>query len=160
SQARRFGADVLAPVAAVGLRRVGRARVLTLSDGREINAGTVLLATGLSYQRLTDGGAERFEGAGIYYGATVSETATCHNQHVWIVGGANSAGQAAVHFARHAARVTLLVRAATLEQGMSQYLVDEVRSTPNVHVRTRTVVADVDGGERLERIVLRDLDTG
>jgi thioredoxin reductase (NADPH) len=159
AQARRFGAEILSPVAATGLCRAGRARVITLADGREIGAGTVLLATGLSYQRLAVSGAERFEGAGIYYGATTSETASCVGQRVWIVGGANSAGQAAVHFAQHADQVTLLIRGRALEQGMSHYLVDEVRATPNIDVRLSTTITAVDGDERLERITLHDLES-
>lgn len=158
AQVKRFGAEVIAPVSAVGLRKAGRARVITLSDGREISAGTIVLATGLSYQRLA--GADRFEGAGVYYGATISETSTCDGQHVWIVGGANSAGQAAVHFARHASRVTLLVRADSLERGMSHYLVDELAATGNVDVRLRTVVSGMDGGDRLESITMTNVDTG
>lgn len=159
AQARRFGAEILSPVAAVRLSRAGRARTVTLADGREIGAGTVLLATGLSYQRLTARGAERFEGAGIYYGATTSETTSCADRRVWIVGGANSAGQAAVHFAQHAAQVTLLVRGSTLEQGMARYLVDEVRATPNIDVRLRTEITAVDGEDRLARITLHDLES-
>jgi thioredoxin reductase (NADPH) len=158
AQARRFGAEVVAPVSAVALRKAGRARVVSLADGREISAGTVVLATGLAYQRLA--GADRFEGAGVYYGATISETATCDGEHVWIVGGANSAGQAAVHFARHAARVTLLVRGDSLARGMSHYLVDELAGAHNVDVRLRTVITGMEGGERLARITLANVDTG
>jgi thioredoxin reductase (NADPH) len=159
SQARRFGTEILSPATVTGLRRAGRARMVVLGDGREIGAGTVLLSTGLSYQRLTAEGAERFEGAGIYYGATASETASCHGQRVWIVGGANSAGQAAVHFAQHADRVTLVVRAGSLGKGMSRYLVDEIALTPNIDVRLRTTITAVEGSDRLARISLRDLDS-
>jgi thioredoxin reductase (NADPH) len=158
AQAKRFGAEVIAPVSAVGLRRAGRARIVSLSDGREISAGTVVLATGLAYQRLA--AAEKFEGAGVYYGATISETSTCDGEHVWIVGGANSAGQAAVHFARHASHVTLLVRGDSLARGMSHYLVDELAGTRNVDVRLRTVITGMDGHERLQRITLTNVDTG
>ena len=126
AQARRFGAELLAPVGAVSLRRAGRAHLIGLSDGREIGAGSVLLATGLSYHRLAADGCDRFEGAGIYYGSTNSEAALCAGQHVVIVGGANSAGQAALHFAKHAEQVTMLVRAPSLATRMSRYLVDEI----------------------------------
>ncbi|PPK65435.1 FAD-dependent oxidoreductase [Actinokineospora auranticolor] len=159
-QARRFGTEVLSPVSAVGLRRAGRARVLTLSDGREISAGTVLLSSGLSYQRLDAVDAERFEGAGIYYGATASETSSCADSHVWIVGGANSAGQAALHFARTAAKVTMLLRAHDLAKSMSRYLIDEIEATPNIEVRPRTVITATAGDERLTGITLSDVDTG
>ncbi len=160
AQARRFGTDILAPVSVVALRTAGRARVLCLSDGREVTAGTVLLATGLAYQRLEAAGAERFEGAGIYYGATTSETTACARRHVWIVGGANSAGQAALHFAEHASAVTVLVRGSALETGMSHYLVDEIRRHPAIDVRLDTTVVAVDGDDRLRRLTLCDRRTG
>ena len=160
AQARRFGAEVLAPVEVVGLGRAGRARVLTLSDGTELTAGTVLLATGLHYHRLDVPGIERFEGAGVYYGATGAETTSCAGDHVWIVGGANSAGQAAVHFARHAAAVTLLVRSASLASGMSRYLIEEIERIPTITVRLNTRLVGVAGADRLSRITLLDTTTG
>jgi thioredoxin reductase (NADPH) len=157
AQASRFGAELLSPVEAVTLRRAGRARILELSDGRRLEAAAVLLATGLSYRRLDAEGADRFESAGIYYGATLSETTSCADRHVWIVGGGNSAGQAAVHFARYAAQVTIVIRAGGLEKTMSRYLVDEIHDIPNIKVRSRTKLVAVDGGGRLERITLHDL---
>ncbi|MER6944273.1 FAD-dependent oxidoreductase [Nonomuraea sp. NPDC000554] len=160
TQARRFGADLLAPVEALGLRRAGRACVLALSDGREITAATVLLSTGLSYRSLDAEGAERFEGAGIYYGATIGETESCVGRHVWIVGGANSAGQAALHFSRHASHVTMLVRADGLARSMSGYLVDEIAAAPNITVRPYTTLVGADGSDRLKRITLHDATTG
>jgi thioredoxin reductase (NADPH) len=156
AQARRFGAELLAPVGAVSLRRAGRAHLIGLSDGREIGAGSVLLATGLSYHRLAVDGCDRFEGAGIYYGSTNSEAALCAGQHVVIVGGANSAGQAALHFAKHAEQVTMLVRAPSLASRMSRYLVDEIDGTANIEVRVTTEVETVSGAAHLERITLRD----
>ncbi|MEU9890728.1 FAD-dependent oxidoreductase [Sphaerisporangium sp. NPDC051011] len=160
SQARRFGVDLLSPVEVVRLRRDGRAGVLHLDDGKEIGAGTILLCPGLSYSRFDATGAERFEGAGIYYGATLSETTLCTGQHVWIVGGANSAGQAALHFAKHARHVTMVIRADGLEARMSQYLIDEIRRKDNIDVLTRTILVAADGDDRLERITLRDLSSG
>ncbi|MFD7656753.1 FAD-dependent oxidoreductase [Actinosynnema sp. NPDC059797] len=160
AQARRFGAEVMAPVSAVSLRAAGRGRVIALSDGSEISGGTVLLATGLAYHRLDAQGAERFEGAGIYYGATSSETTSCADQHVWIIGGANSAGQAALHFAEHAASVRMVVRADCLDAGMSHYLVREIERAPNIHVHTGTRLVAADGADRLEQITLEDLRTG
>jgi thioredoxin reductase (NADPH) len=160
AQAHRFGADILSPVKAVALGRAEPARTLILSDGQEVGATSVVLATGLSYRRLDAAGAGRFEGAGIYYGATVSETASCSGQDVWIVGGANSAGQAAVHFARHGARVTMLVRAESLEAAMARYLVDEIRATPGIQVRLRTRLVAAEGSDRLKRIRVQDLDSG
>ncbi|MFE6838171.1 FAD-dependent oxidoreductase [Streptomyces sp. NPDC057705] len=159
-QASRFGAEILHPVEVVSLTRDDPAKILTLADGTEISAETVLLATGVSYNRLEAPGADRFEGAGLYYGAATTESSACISQHVFIVGGANSAGQAAVHFAKYAARVTILVRAASLDASMSRYLIDEIDRTPNIEVRVRTTVVRLDGDEHLERLTLHDADTG
>ncbi|MFD4138592.1 MULTISPECIES: FAD-dependent oxidoreductase [unclassified Streptomyces] len=160
SQAGRFGAELLSPVEAVGLRPAGPTKIITLADGSEISAETVLLSMGVSYNRLEIPGAERFEGEGLYYGAAMTESSSCISHHVFIVGGANSAGQAAVHFAKYAAKVTVLVRAESLEAGMSQYLVDEMRRTPNIEVRLGTRVLALGGDRRLERITLMNDATG
>jgi thioredoxin reductase (NADPH) len=160
TQAQRFGTELLAPVNVCGLTTSGRARVLTLADGREISASTVLLSPGLRYNRLAAEGADRFEGAGVYYGATTSETASCVGQHVFVVGGANSAGQAAVHFARHAHRVSLVIRGDRLDKGMSQYLVDEITAAGNIEVRLNTEIIAADGGDQLERVTLLNNTTG
>ncbi|MFJ5550689.1 FAD-dependent oxidoreductase [Streptomyces sp. NPDC093225] len=159
-QAARFGAEILHPVEVVSLTRDDPAKILTLADGTEISAETVLLATGVAYNRLEAPGAERFEGAGLYYGAATTESSACISQHVFIVGGANSAGQAAVHFAKYAARVTILVRADSLAASMSHYLIDEIERTPNIEVRARTTVVALDGDEHLERITLHDAAAG
>lgn len=159
-QASRFGAEILHPVKVVSLTRDDPAKILTLDDGTEISAETVLLATGVSYNRLDAPGADRFEGAGLYYGAATTESSACISQHVFIVGGANSAGQAAVHFAKYAARVTILVRAGSLDASMSRYLIDEIDRTPNIEVRVRTTVVRLDGEEHLERLTLHDAETG
>ncbi|MEU8693786.1 FAD-dependent oxidoreductase [Streptomyces sp. NPDC048665] len=160
SQAGRFGAELLSPVEAVGLRPVGPTKIVTLADGSEISAETVLLATGVSYNRLDIPGAERFEGEGLYYGAATTESSSCISHHVFIIGGANSAGQAAIHFAKYAARVTVLVRADSLEAGMSRYLVDEIHRTRNIEVRVSTRVLALHGNQHLEHITLIDDTTG
>ncbi|MFJ5974633.1 FAD-dependent oxidoreductase [Streptomyces sp. NPDC093060] len=160
SQAGRFGAELLSPVEAVGLRPVGPTKIITLADGSEISAETVLLATGVSYNRLDIPGAERFEGEGLYYGAAMTESSSCISHHVFIIGGANSAGQAAIHFAKYAAKVSVLVRADSLEAGMSRYLVDEIHRTPNIEVRVSTRVLALHGDKHLERITLVDDTTG
>ncbi|MFE7302722.1 FAD-dependent oxidoreductase [Streptomyces sp. NPDC057579] len=160
SQAGRFGAELLHPVDVVRLRSADPARILTLADGSEISTETVLLSTGVSYNRLDVPGADRFEGEGLYYGAATTESSSCVSHHVFIIGGANSAGQAAIHFARYAAKVSLLVRADSLESGMSRYLVDEIHRTPNIDVRLNTHVLALDGDDRLEHIALRDALTG
>ena len=160
TQAARFGAELLHPMEVSAFRRADPARIITLADGTEISAGTVLLAMGVSYNRLQIPGATEFEGAGLYYGAATTESSACISQHVFIVGGANSAGQAAVHFAKYAAQVSVLVRSGSLEASMSQYLVDEIHRTPNIEVRLNTQVAALLGGERLERVRLADSVTG
>ncbi|MFE6844266.1 FAD-dependent oxidoreductase [Streptomyces sp. NPDC057686] len=159
-QASRFGAEILHPVEVVSLTRDDPAKILTLADGTEISAETVLLATGVSYNRLEAPGADRFEGAGLYYGAATTESSACISQHVFIVGGANSAGQAAVHFAKYAAKVTILVRAESLDASMSRYLIDEIDRTPNIEVKVRTTVVRLDGDEHLEKLTLHDSTTG
>ncbi|WP_030298773.1 FAD-dependent oxidoreductase [Streptomyces katrae] len=159
-QASRFGAEILHPVEVVSLTRDDPAKILILADGTEISAETVLLATGVSYNRLEAPGADRFEGAGLYYGAATTESSACISQHVFIVGGANSAGQAAVHFAKYAAKVTILVRADSLDASMSRYLIDEIDRTPNIEVRVRTTVVRLDGDEHLEKLTLHDSTTG
>ncbi|MEV8630483.1 FAD-dependent oxidoreductase [Streptosporangium sp. NPDC051023] len=160
SQVRRFGAELLYPVEVTGLRRADPARVITLADGTEISAEVVLLSMGVSYNRLDVPGADRFAGAGLYYGAAMTESQACASQHVHVIGGANSAGQAALHFAKYAHKVTMLIRSDSLEAGMSQYLVDEIRRTPAIEVRLRTRVVEFSGQERLERITLADAATG
>ncbi|MFE2552819.1 FAD-dependent oxidoreductase [Streptomyces sp. NPDC059355] len=159
-QASRFGAEILHPVEVVSLTRDDPAKILTLADGTEISAETVLLATGVSYNRLEAPGADRFEGAGLYYGAATTESSACISQHVFIVGGANSAGQAAVHFAKYAAKVTILVRAESLDASMSRYLIDEIDRTPNIEIKVRTTVVRLDGDEHLEQLTLHDATTG
>ncbi|MGY1633511.1 FAD-dependent oxidoreductase [Geodermatophilus sp. SYSU D01186] len=135
--------------------------VLTLSTGGVVVARAVVLATGATYRRLGVESLEALHGAGVFYGAAASEAPLVAGEEVYIVGGANSAGQAALHLARHAKRVTLVIRAATLDAGMSHYLVRQVEETPNIEVRTGAEVVDGGGGEGwLERLVLRDRGSG
>jgi thioredoxin reductase (NADPH) len=160
TQARRFGVELLYPVEVVGLRRADPARIVTLADGSEVSAGIVLLAMGVTYNRLDVKGAKQFENAGLYYGATVTESSSCIAQQVFVVGGANSAGQAAIHFAKFARKVTMLVRADSLDEGMSRYLVDEIRRTGNIEIRLHTRIVEFCGTERLESILHIDDRTG
>lgn len=159
-QARRFGTEILTAQEAVAVRVDDAVRLVILRDGTSLAAHTVLVAAGASVQKLEAPGVERLTGAGIYYGAALSEAAYYRGEHVIVVGGANSAGQAAMFFSRYAQTVTLLVRASNLEKGMSQYLVDQIRATPNIIVRTRTLVREVEGGNRLESATVVDADTG
>jgi thioredoxin reductase (NADPH) len=155
-QAVKFGAELLTARAVSGLQTRGPARVVRFGDGSEIAAHTVLLATGVSYRTLQADGVEELTGRGVYYGSAAVEAPGCAGQHVFVVGGANSAGQAAAYFSRYADRVTLLVRGDALERSMSHYLVEQLRAIDNVSVRTSTVVDACAGGDHLERIRLRD----
>jgi thioredoxin reductase (NADPH) len=145
---------------ASALRRAGDRLLVTLSDDRTVNARTVILATGAAYRRLGVPSLEALNGAGVFYGGPVSESHAMTGKHAYVVGGANSAGQAALHLARYAKRVTLVVRAQSIDAGMSHYLVREVQATPNVDVRTSTVVVGGAGDGALENLVLRDGVTG
>ena len=151
-QAVKFGVEMLTPQEVNRLEARDQYRVLHLSDGQEIVAHTVLLAMGVSYRRLQVPGEERLYGKGVYYGAALTEAISCRDEEVCIVGGANSAGQAALHFAGYAGKVTMIVRADSLEKGMSKYLVDRIEKTPNVEVRLGTQVEELIGDERLYEI--------
>jgi thioredoxin reductase (NADPH) len=150
-QCVRFGAEFLTQ-RAVGLRVDGQYRSLVLGDGREVSTHVVLLATGVQYRRLEIEGADALTGRGIYYGAALVEAAACKDEEVFIVGGANSAGQAALHFAKFACKVTMLVRAGGLEASMSKYLIDEIERTPIIVLEPNTQVLAAEGTDHLEAI--------
>jgi thioredoxin reductase (NADPH) len=154
TQASRFGAEFLVQ-RATGLRLDGQYRFVKLGDGREVSSHSVLLSPGVQYRKLDVPGADRLTGVGIYYGAALVEAASCKGEDVFIVGGANSAGQAALHFAKYARSVTMLVRGDGLSVTMSKYLIDEIGITSNIGVETRTQVIEASGGERLECLKLR-----
>ena len=135
-QARRLGAELLTVQEAVSLDVEGAARLVRLSDGGVLSANTVLVASGVSYRKLAAPGFPELTGAGVYYGAALTEAKACEDQHVVVIGGANSAGQAAVYFSGYAGRVTMLVRAASLAKSMSHYLIEQIAGLPNVEVRT------------------------
>ncbi len=157
-QAQRLGAEILITREATGFRVDGPYRFVLLDDGTELAAKTVLVATGVSVRELSAPGVAHLTGAGVYYGAALTEAANYRGRPVIIVGGANSAGQAAMLYARHASRVHLIVRAATLEQGMSQYLVDQIAQTENIDVHLRTEVVAAHGTTALEAVTLYDKD--
>jgi thioredoxin reductase (NADPH) len=158
-QARRLGAELLTIQDAVGLRVEGAGRFVELSGGSSLSGNCVLVASGVSYRQMDAPGFAELTGAGIYYGAAMVEARSCADQHVVIIGGANSAGQAAVFFADYAARVTMLVRAGSLAKGMSHYLVEQLEALPNVDVRTgaQAVAAEASDG-RLRRLRIREAD--
>ncbi|MEC3998276.1 FAD-dependent oxidoreductase [Actinacidiphila sp. DG2A-62] len=159
-QASRFGAEILTACEVTGLEVSGPARTVRLSDGSAIAAQSVLLTTGVAYRMLDVPGVAELTGRGVYYGSALTEAAGCEDQDVYIVGGANSAGQAAVYLSRRAKSVTLLVRGPSLEASMSHYLIQQIAAIPSIRVRTGTEVSAVHGSDHLEGLVLRDRDGG
>lgn len=158
TQAQRFNVEILVPREVVGIRVQKPYKYLQFSDGTEISCHALLITTGITNRRLDVPGVEELTGAGIYYGAALSEAALYSDQEVYLVGGANSAGQAAVHFARYAKRVTMLVRGTSLEKGMSQYLVDQISQIDNIRVMTRTSVIEAQGSHKLEQLTIENND--
>ncbi len=160
TQARRFGVEILTPQEVTGVKIDGPYRVVQLADGGAIGCHALMIATGVSYRKLDAPGIAALTGAGVYYGAAMTEAFSCRDEDVVIVGGANSAGQAAMYFAKYARTVTMLVRGDSLEKGMSQYLVDQIRATPNIVIRLCTSVASVQGEGSLETVTLADSQAG
>jgi thioredoxin reductase (NADPH) len=156
AQAQRLGAEILSPVEVATLRLPAGGRSVVLRDGTELGCHAVLVTSGMKVRHLDVPGYERLHGAGVFYGATVAEAASFADERVAVVGGANSAGQAAMMFARFAAEVLLVVRGPGLEQRMSQYLVQQIEQTPTIRVLTSTQVVEVLGDDHLEQVVLRD----
>jgi thioredoxin reductase (NADPH) len=159
-QASRFGAELLTARKVVGLESHGPKRVLHLDDGSKVASHAVLLATGVAYRRLDATGADDFMGRGVYYGSATTEAEECADKPVVIVGGANSAGQAAMFFSLHASTVILAVRGPDLERSMSHYLIEQIRGRPNIEVRTCTEVIECCGDGHLEQLTLRNSNTG
>jgi thioredoxin reductase (NADPH) len=157
-QAWVFGATFLLMRDVTGLRTEGGEHVLTISDGSEVRARSVILAMGVTYRRLDIPSLERLDGIGVFYGSSPSEAQRFSGEHVYVVGGANSAGQAALHLSRFADRVTMLVRNSTLGPTMSQYLRDEIDASRNIDVLVSTEVVDAAGEQRLEQLTLRTGD--
>jgi thioredoxin reductase (NADPH) len=160
SQALKFEAEILTACDVVALEMRGSARAVRLGDGREIRAHAVLLATGISYRTLDVPGAAELTGRGLYYGSAATEAPACKGDEVYIIGGANSAGQAAVFFSRHAKRVTMLVRAQSLEVGMSQYLCRQIAEIDNIELRFNSEVVAVGGDDHLEEVTIADRTSG
>jgi thioredoxin reductase (NADPH) len=159
-QAERFGVEILVMRRAVGLREDGERLVVTLDERTELFSRTILLAMGVSFRWLDIPGCAPLVGAGIYYGAATAEASACRDQEIYILGGGNSAGQAALLLAQFARKVVILAPDDSLEETMSQYLVERLRRLPNVEVRTNTTVAGADGQGRLEEIVIQNVRTG
>ena len=152
AQARRFGVEILAPQEVCSLRIEGGSKFVRLSDGTEIGAKALVIATGVSYRKLNVPGVQQLRGAGVYYGAAMTEAATCKDEDVYVVGGANSAGQAAMFFSKYARRVVMLVRGNSLTLSMSQYLIEQIKQTANIHVEYNSQVTEAFGTERLQAL--------
>ncbi|RJL32695.1 FAD-dependent oxidoreductase [Bailinhaonella thermotolerans] len=159
-QAQRFGAELLTTREVVELSGDESSHLLRFGDGTAVAAHTVVLATGVSYRVLDAPGLAELTGRGVFYGSATTEAPSCAEQEVYIVGGANSAGQAAVHFARYAKRVHLLIRGDDLTRSMSQYLIEQIEGIGTIEVHPRTEVARGEGSDHLERLTLRDTRTG
>jgi len=158
-QAQRFGVEIIAPQEVVGLRGEGPYRILKLADGNEISCHAVLIATGVQWRRLDVPGMDRLRGAGIYYGGGSQEAISCKGETVYVVGGANSAGQAAMNFAQYAEKVIMLLRGDSLSATMSRYLIDQIEKTPNIQLWTHAEVIEVHGETHLEEISVQCSDT-
>jgi thioredoxin reductase (NADPH) len=157
AQAQRLGTEFIVPVEVSGLSAEGNTRRVTLADGRELLGRAVLVATGMTYRHHTAEGIAACTGAGVYYGATTIESHSCRDRRVFIIGGGNSAGQAAVHLSRYANEVHIVVRRDGLNGTMSQYLLDQIAAIPRIHVWCNTVLERVEGDGRLERLWLRSI---
>jgi thioredoxin reductase (NADPH) len=160
TQAKRFGAEILSPQEATSLRFDGPYRFIKLRDGSEVSCHALLVASGLSWKRLEIPGLEPLQEAGVYYGAAMTEAQLCAGEDVFVIGGANSAGQAAVYFARFARSVTMLVRSDSLAKGMSNYLIEQIRAIPNIRVETEAEVVEAHGNGHLEAITIANRADG
>ena len=158
-QATRLGAEILTAQGVESVRVEDPYRYVTLSDGSEIGCKALVIATGVTVRKLDAPGVEPLTGAGVYYGAALTEAANYRDRHVYVVGGANSAGQGAMFFSRYASQVTMLVRGHGLEASMSAYLIDQIRNTPNIDVQLHTQVIEAHGTDRLEALTLHNSDS-
>jgi thioredoxin reductase (NADPH) len=157
-QAQRFGVEILSQEA-VAVRTEGSYRIIKMADGNEISCHALMVATGVQWRRLDTPGIDRLQGAGIYYGGGSTEALSCKGETVYVVGGANSAGQAAMNFSRYADRVVILVRGSSLASTMSQYLIDQIKETPNIQLWTNASITEAHGETHLEEISVLCTDT-
>lgn len=161
AQAIRFGVEILTPQEATGIRIDGPYRIVHLKDGKDISCHALLIASGVSYRKLEDiKGIDKLTGAGVYYGASMVEALSAQNENVYMIGGGNSAGQAAIHFSKYAKSVTLVVRGDSLAKSMSHYLINQIRMTSNIKVLLNSKVLEVQGEDRLELVTILNTQTG
>ncbi|MDQ4141302.1 MAG: FAD-dependent oxidoreductase [Bacteroidota bacterium] len=159
AQATRLGAEFLAPLEVVDIQLKDNYKILILTDGTQIKTRSIVLTTGVEYMQLPADGINNFTGAGIYYGAATTEAVAARGEEIYIVGGGNSAGQAAMYLSKFAAKVFILIRGQSLAATMSQYLIDQINNTPNIQLLNRTIVKEAHGDSRLEELVLENVDT-
>jgi thioredoxin reductase (NADPH) len=160
AQARRFGVEIVSPQEATSVRVDGPYRIVRLSDGNEFSCHALMLAMGVQWRKLDVPGIQRLQGAGVYYGGGTTEAISCRDEDVYIIGGANSAGQAAMFFSRYARRVVMLVRGESLAASMSQYLIDQIKGTSNIHVEFGSQVIEVHGDDHLQEVSIKCDKTG
>lgn len=158
-QAQRFGVEILSPQEVTAVRTEGSYRILRLADDCEISCHALMIATGVQWRRLEAPGVDKLQGAGVYYGGGATEALSCKGEMVYVVGGANSAGQAAMNFAKYAERVVILVRGSSLSSTMSKYLIDQIQETPNIELWTHASISEVHGSSHLEEISVLCSDT-
>jgi thioredoxin reductase (NADPH) len=159
TQAERLGAEFLLPQEVTDIRIQHDYKILVLADGSEVKSRSIIISTGVNYRELEAKGVENFTGAGVYYGAATTEASACQDRDVYVVGGGNSAGQAAMYLSNFATRVYILIRGQDLTESMSQYLIDQLNNNPRVELVPRTVVTETKGNGRLEELVLQNVDT-
>src|SRR6202042_461536 len=157
-QAQRFGVEILSQEA-IGIRTEGSYRFIKLADGNEFSCHALMIASGVQWRRLESPGIDRLQGAGVYYGGGATEAFSCKGEHVYVVGGANSAGQAAMNFAKYADRVVMMVRGSSLSSTMSQYLIDQIKETSNIQIWPHASVSEAHGETHLEEISFLCSDT-
>ena len=159
SQAKRLGTEFLSPVEVTGIKVQDQYKLLTLSDGNEIRSKSIIIATGVNYRKLEASGVHNFTGAGVYYGAATTEANVCQDKDIYIVGGGNSAGQAAMYLSNYANQVYITVRKPDLSSSMSQYLIDQIDKTDNINLLGETVVVEACGSDHLENLVLENVES-
>jgi len=159
SQAKRLGTEFLSPVEVTDIQLQDHYKIITLSDGSEIRSKSIIISTGVNYRKLEATGVHNFTGAGVYYGAATTEANACQNKDIYIVGGGNSAGQAAMYLSNYARKVYIVIRKPDLSSSMSQYLIDQIDGTENIELLGETVVVEACGSDHLESLVLEDTNT-
>jgi len=160
TQARRLGAEFISPKAVVSIKEVDNYKIITLNDGMEINCRAIIITTGVDYRKLEKRGIESLTGAGVYYGAAITEASACRDKNVYIVGGGNSAGQSAVYLSKFANKVHIVIRRDSLSYTMSAYLIQQIADLPNIQILTNTEIWETKGERHLEQLIIENVITG